>query len=171
MVPNTGVLTLGSTPNNVYNATVVRIVNTNTNTSLITQSNTSQQVANVLVTGTTSLFGNTDYIVASNGVVSAFANISTNSTGGITNSSFTISSVGVFNPGTSNAQVVVKAFAANGTVSNGTGATFSVGLANCLIANTIVLTNTEISIIKAANDMISTNSATGCFGTSIGFSY
>ena len=117
------------------------------NASVITQAAQRQtHVANLFVTGSTGAFNNADYIVASNGTVNAVANISTNSSGGITNASFTITTIGLFGNAATNASVVVNAYASNGAVSNGTGATFGANLisstglsANLVSATGIVL--------------------------------
>ena len=87
--------------------------------------NREKHVANVTVTGGTAAFSNSDYIVVSNGSINAVANLSTNATGGITNANFTITNIGLFGNTQTAGQTVINAYAANGAVSNGTGATFA----------------------------------------------
>ncbi len=99
-----------------------------------------QWIANVQVTGSTADFTNTDYVVCSNGTVNCAANVTTNTIGGIDNSSFTITEAGLFAEAVGISNVVVTAYAANGAASNGTGASFTVKVANSALTDDITLT-------------------------------
>jgi len=83
----------------------------------------------ITYTGTATGYNNSDYLVVSNttgAVVEATANITTNTLGGAL--TITVNKVGSYNVAQTNTGLVVQAYAANGAVSNGTGATFSATL-------------------------------------------
>jgi hypothetical protein len=103
-----------------------------TNTHVVTGFNREKHAANINYTGTATGYSNTDYVVVSNSIINATANVSTNATGG--SLAFTFSNTGIFANTTSNTQVVVKIYAANG-VANGTGSGATFTSAN-LVAST-----------------------------------
>ena len=100
--------------------------------------NKEKHIANVTVTGSATGYSNTDTIRVSNGSVNATATMTTNSIGGVSNSSFVITNVGLFANVAANSNLVVTALAANGSASAGSGATFSVKVANSTDANVSV---------------------------------
>lgn len=145
--------------NGVTNATLLAVTNTNGNIvsftvydagggwaqsadMAVTWNHDVQWVANVQVTGSTTLFDNADYIVCSNGTVNCTANVTTNLTGGVTNTTLAsgITEAGLFANTVGISNVVINVYAANGAVSNGQGATFSVKLVNSALTDTITLT-------------------------------
>ena len=95
-----------------------------TNTYVVAGFNRETHAAHINYTGTATGYSNTDYIVVSNSIINATASVSTNTTGGTL--TFTIANTGIFANTTSNTQVVVNIYAANGVAGGtGSGATFT----------------------------------------------
>lgn len=86
-----------------------------------------KHLSTLTVTGSTAAFDNTDVIRVSNSAnfTNASGTIATDGSGAITNAGITITGVGRFANVSTNAQIVIVAYAANGAASNGTGATFA----------------------------------------------
>ena len=98
------------------------------NSSLVVLTFSRELHVNTISVTSGSNYLNTDYIVCSNGTVNAIASLTTNATGGFTNASIVISNPGFFANTIANNQVVVSVKAANGAVSNGSGASLSANL-------------------------------------------
>ena len=92
--------------------------------------NREKHVTAIAVGGTPTGYSNTDVIRGSNGTSNALATVSTNSTGGFVTANVTITNSGVFANAKVAGDVVFTVLAANGSVSAGSGATFTATLAN-----------------------------------------
>jgi hypothetical protein len=120
--------TAAITTNATSNAVSATIVNGGSgwtvNTAVVAGFTREKHASALVYTGAATGYANTDYVIVSNSVSNARATVSTNTTGG--SLTFTFTSNGIFANTTSNTQVVINIYNANGVANgSGTGATFT----------------------------------------------
>lgn len=93
-----------------------------------TSFNREKHMVNITVGGTPTGYSNTDTIVASNGTINATATVVTNATGGFVTANVTITNPGLWANTKANTDVSFTVIAANGSVSAGSGATFTANI-------------------------------------------
>lgn len=118
------------------------------------------QLFTVTVSGSPSGYNNSDFIRVSNGTSDATVTFVTNAAGQFSSANTTVQVKGVFPFGLANNQVSITAYAANGTASNGTGATFTANLSSIyanVTANIVGTSTNTVMYLTGVSGVFSNN--------------